>query len=116
MAVRPRFHANDISRDVLNVVPRAVPIEDARQRAEPPSLDVEGFCLVATREPVRDFRDRAEIERVHVEEIRQLLLAVSGADHVDVTEHGRAALCRALSGIRRAEQFAPGALRPRGCE
>jgi hypothetical protein len=37
---------------------------------------------------VCDFRDRSELERVHVEEIRQLLLAVSGADHVIVTGPG----------------------------
>lgn len=88
MAARPRFHANDTSRDVLNVVPRSVSIEDARRRAVAPSLDVEGFCLVAHASAVHDFRDRQEIERVHVEEIRQLLLAASGADHVVVTGAG----------------------------
>ena len=88
MAVRPRFHANDISRDVLNVVPRAVEIEDLRHRKDAPSLDAEGFCLVPHQSSVRDFRDRAEIERVHVEEIRQLLLSVTGADHVAVNSAG----------------------------
>ena len=57
MPTRPRFHANDISRDVLNVVPRAVEIEDLRQRTVAPSLDVEGFCLVGHQSVVRDFRD-----------------------------------------------------------
>jgi len=84
MAARPKFHANDTRRDVLNVVPRAVPIEDARQRAKPPSLDIEGFCLRPHVSRVRDFRDPGEIERVHVEEIRQLLLEASGADHLQV--------------------------------
>jgi hypothetical protein len=88
MAARPRFHANDVSGDVLNVVQRAVPIDDARFRAQPPSLDREGFCLVEHRSAVRDFRDRAEIERVHVEEIRRLLLQVSGADLVTVGAAG----------------------------
>jgi|SRR5688572_19712128 len=88
MPVRPRFHANDISRDVLNVVPREVEIEDLRHRKVAPSLDAEGFCLVPHRSSVHDFRDRAEIERVHVEEIRQLLLSESGADHVAVTSVG----------------------------
>ena len=88
MAARPKFHANDISRDVLNVVPRAVTIEDARHRATPPSLDREGFCLRSHRSPVRDFRDPDEISRTHVEEIRQLLLAESGADHVQVNPTG----------------------------
>jgi len=88
MVVRPKFHANDTSRDVLNVVPRAVPIEDARRRADPPTLDCEGFCLRPHRSAVRDFRDRDEIGRTHVDEIRALLLAVSGADHVQVTGSG----------------------------
>jgi len=81
---RPKFHANDTARDRLNVIPRGVEIEDARQRASPPSLDLEGFCLQPHASQVRDFRDKAEIERVHVEEIRRLLLAASGADHVVV--------------------------------
>ena len=88
MAVRPRFHANDISRDQLNVVQRAVPIEDARQRAIAPALDVEGFCIRAHHSEVGDFRNAEQIGRVHVEEVRQLLLAESGADHVRVNATG----------------------------
>ena len=86
--IRPRFHANDTTRDVLNVVPRVVPIEDARFRTVAPALDTEGYCLVPHNSVVRDFRDGAEIERVHVEEIRALLLALSGADHVSVKGPG----------------------------
>jgi hypothetical protein len=88
MSVRPKFHANDTTRDVLNIVPHTVEIEDLRYRNIAPSLDAEGFCLVPHQSSVRDFRDRDEIERVHVEEIRQLLLSVSGADHVAVTSAG----------------------------
>ena len=88
MSARPKFHANDTRLDVLNVVPRAVPIEDARGRTVPPSLDIEGFCLRPHASRVRDFRDPGEIERVHVEEIRQLLLEASGADHVNVNPRG----------------------------
>lgn len=88
MAKRPKFHANDISRDELNVIPRAVRIDDARRRKVPTTLDEEGFCLVDHASAVRDFRDRTEIERVHTDEIRELLLSVSGADHVTVTGAG----------------------------
>lgn len=88
MAARPQFHANDTSGDVLNVVPRAVPIDDARQWTPAPTLDCEGFRLVPHSSAVRDFRDRAEVERVHIEEIRRLLLEVSGADQVAVTGVG----------------------------
>jgi hypothetical protein len=88
MSARPKFHANDNTIDVLNVVPRSVPIEDARHRATPPSLDIDGFGLYPHQSAIQDFRDRSEVERVHVEEIRRLLLAVSGADHVVVTGAG----------------------------
>jgi hypothetical protein len=86
--VRPKFHANDNAKDVLNVVTRAVPIEDVRSRATSPSLDIDGFRLYPHKSAVSDFRDRSELERVHVEEIRELLLNVSGADHVTVTGPG----------------------------
>ncbi len=88
MAVRPKFHANDVALDVLNIVPRPMPIEDARRRVTPPSLDVEGFALYPHKSTVRDFRDREEVERVHPSEIHELLLQVSGADHVIVTGVG----------------------------
>src|SRR5690349_1155423 len=86
--VRPKFHANDNTKDVLNVTPRVVFIEDVRYRATPPSLDIEGFRLYPHTTAVRDFRDRAELERVHMDEIRELLLNVSGADHVTVNAPG----------------------------
>jgi hypothetical protein len=88
MATRPKFHANDTSRDALNVVQHEVFIDDARARAVAPSLDVEGFQLVSHPSSMRDFRNRAEVERVHRAEIRELLLEVSGAEHVAVTSAG----------------------------
>jgi hypothetical protein len=88
LAVRPKFHANDTTKDVLNVVPREVPIEDVRYRATAPSLDLEGFRLYPHETAIRDFRDRDELERIHIGEIHDLLLSVSGADHVTVTGPG----------------------------
>jgi hypothetical protein len=88
MDVRPRFHANDQSRDVLVLAPQAVAITDARTSQAPFSLDVEGFRLVPHRSRVDDFRDSGEIERLYVDEIRELLLETSGADHVTVNGLG----------------------------
>ncbi len=42
MSVRPRYHANDSSRDVLDLDPRLVRIEDVRAPAAAPSLASEG--------------------------------------------------------------------------
>jgi hypothetical protein len=86
--VRPRYYANDHSRDVLTLDPRTVMIEDARQRAEPPSLDREGFTLVPHKSEISDFRDTARVGAVHPGEIRRLLLEISGADEVVVNGAG----------------------------
>jgi hypothetical protein len=88
MTVRPRFYANDHSRDVLELDPRTVPIEDARARSEPPSLEREGIALVAHRSAVGDFRNAAEVAALHPPEIERLILGLSGADAVVVTGAG----------------------------
>ena len=88
MSVRPRFHANDTARDVLTLEAHTVWIEDARQRAIPASLAVDGFTLLPHGSAVRDFRDGAEVARIHPQEIRQLIARVSGADAVVVSGPG----------------------------
>jgi len=85
---RPRYHANDSSRDTIVIDPTTISIEDARDSLDPPRLDREGFELVDHVSAVADFRDRDEVTRVHPEEIRQLLLQVSGADEVVISGPG----------------------------
>lgn len=81
---RMKFHANDRRGDVLNTIPRAAKIDNARARTEPPSLDVEGFMLTPHQSKVQDFRDSEEVERVYSEEVRRLLLELTGADQVEI--------------------------------
>ena len=88
MSERPRYYANDHSKDVMILDPRAVPIEDARGRADQPTLDGEGFTLVRHVSAVADFRDGDEVARVHPAEIQRLLLALTGADRVVTTGTG----------------------------
>jgi hypothetical protein len=88
MAQRPRYYANDHSRDLLNLDPRKIAIENARKRITAPSLDHEGFELFAHTSEVEDFKDPAEVARLHPKEIEQLLLEVSGADYVAVPGPG----------------------------
>jgi len=88
MSVRPRFHANDAQRDVLKLEPHTVWIEDARRRLPAAALMEEGFTLVPHASAVRDFRDSAEVARVHPAEIEHLIAEVSGADAVVVTGPG----------------------------
>src|SRR5262249_35454254 len=68
MSERPRFYANDHSRDVLNLDPRTIRIENVRDTGNTPSLDKEGFTLVRHRSAVSDFRDQQEILRAHYPE------------------------------------------------
>ncbi|MGH8226655.1 MAG: CmcJ/NvfI family oxidoreductase [Steroidobacteraceae bacterium] len=88
MSVRPRYHANDNSKDVLTLDPRTVRIEDERGAAAPPSLGCEGILLTGHRSAVADFRDGAEVAAVHPAEIERLILEVSGADAAVVTGPG----------------------------
>ena len=88
MAQRPRYYANDHSRDVLNLDPCKITIEDARRRELPPCLAREGFELVAHASEVQDFKDSQEVARVHPQEIERLLLDVTGADHVVISSPG----------------------------
>lgn len=88
MSVRPRYHANDASRDVLELDPRRVRIEDARSLDSAPRLDREGIVIVPHSSAVRDFRDAGDVAARHPAEIEQLVLELSGADAVSVTGPG----------------------------
>jgi len=88
MTERPRYHANDASRDCLALEPRNIQIEDARPRSPPPSLEREGFTLISHKSAVSDFRNTAEPARVLWRETERLLLELTGADHVTVTGPG----------------------------
>ena len=88
MAVRPRYYANDHSRDVLTLDERTIRVEDARGRATPPCLESEGFALVKHHTAVSDFRDPQAIMRIHAPEIESLVKRLSGADRVIVNSPG----------------------------
>ncbi|HTX23911.1 MAG TPA: CmcJ/NvfI family oxidoreductase [Steroidobacteraceae bacterium] len=88
MSVRPRFYANDHSRDVLALDPRSVRIEDARACDPAPSLEREGIVLVRHRSAVADFRDTPEVAASYPLEIERLVLELARADAVVVTGTG----------------------------
>src|ERR1044071_1870801 len=88
MRERPRFHANDHSRDVLTLEPHSVTITDARSLSEPPSLGREGIELVRHTSAVPDFRDKSAVLAVHRGEIERLVAELSGADRVVVASPG----------------------------
>src|SRR5437763_16062576 len=79
---RPRYHANDSRRDLLEVIPVDMEISDARGRDA--ALDDAGFALVAHRSAVAEFGDREAVNAVYRPEIIALIGEVSGADLVHV--------------------------------
>jgi hypothetical protein len=85
-AERPRYYANDHSRDVLEIDARSVAIIDARGIAS--SVDAQGFMLVSHRSAVTDFNDKDQVWNTHRAEIVALIAEVSGADDVQVNAPG----------------------------
>ena len=85
MAGRPRYHAGDRSRDVLELDSRTILIDNARSWSRSPALEREGFALFAHRSEVADFGDPREISRTHIPEIEHLLLEQTGADEIVVS-------------------------------
>jgi hypothetical protein len=66
--------------------PRSVLICNARL-AEELSLDRQGFQLFRQETAVRDFYDRAEVEKVYYPEVEVLLKEATGAEKVVVFDH-----------------------------
>jgi hypothetical protein len=85
MSGRPQFHANDQSLDRVALDRRTVPIRDGRRERESPTLAREGLQLLDCPTQVSDFRDSAAVARVYPAEIREFVLALTGADAVVVT-------------------------------
>src|SRR6516165_346762 len=83
---RPRYYANDHSRDVLDITLIEMAVTDARPRA--PTLDDAGFTLIEHRSVLADFADRAAVETIHRPEIVALVQRLSGADTVLINSPG----------------------------
>jgi len=83
---RPRYYANDHSRDRLEIAPVTMTIADARDRGV--TLDREGFQLATHRSAVSDFEDRGLVDTIHRAEIVALIADLSGADQVLVSSPG----------------------------
>jgi hypothetical protein len=83
---RPRYYANDHSRDTVAIEPVRMAMIDGRTTL--PRLDREGFALVGHRSAVTDFEDRAAVAAIHRDEIVDLVKQQSGADLVMVNAPG----------------------------
>jgi hypothetical protein len=83
---RPRYFANDVSRDTVVIDARMMPVTDVRGDAA--RLDREGFVRVDHRSAVADFADGGAVDAIHRGEIAALIARLSGADHVAVPSGG----------------------------
>lgn len=79
----------DTSLHEGNYVMQAVPIHNARLRAQGFSLDREGFVLLNHASAVRDFYDDGEIAAVYDAEVKALIAGATGAERVEIFDHTR---------------------------
>src|SRR4051812_43332626 len=87
-AAKPEFHAQDHGRDNIVFDPRPVMVQDGRALAEQPTLAKDGFALVRHPTKVSDFHDRSQVVGVYLEEVRSLILELTGAKRVEVLPGG----------------------------
>jgi len=87
-ADRPRYHANDTTRDVLHLDTRETVIHNGRLLPVAPTLEAEGFKLVRATTAVTDFRDDRQTGGIYAEEVRDIVQRESGADKVVITGPG----------------------------
>jgi hypothetical protein len=101
MTERPRYYADDCSRDILVLDPHTIRVDNARLCAQPPSLAGEGFALIPHRSDVSDFRNPEEIARIYGPETERLLLELTNADKVVLS----------APAVRRSADFSSGPVR-----
>ena len=87
MNEKPKYHSTDSSKNVIELEPVEVDIINARDSEQPPSLNKEGLQLVEHHSKAGDLTNSENSEKYN-EEIRQLLLNVTGADEVVIPVHG----------------------------
>ncbi|WP_321396880.1 CmcJ/NvfI family oxidoreductase [Emcibacter sp.] len=88
MEVQPKYHANDYTKDILEMDIRSMEIVNARSLEDPPRFEREGFVLVRHESAVENFTDSVTVAQIHPQEIKALVKEVTGADEVLVTSPG----------------------------
>ena len=90
---RPRYYANDLSRDVLDIAAVETDVTDARAQAM--TLDGAGFTLMLHRSAIADFADRAAVEV----RSRPEIVAPCSTGRATRNRRSRASCSRTLPGI-----------------
>ena len=77
MLERPRFYVHHRELDNVQLTPRSIVIEDAREHEA--VLGDQGFCLVPHKSRVSNLRSRKELLRTYRHEIEELICKLTGA-------------------------------------
>jgi len=85
----PSKGGGDETDHVGNFTMQEVSIHDGRKNKPSSSLDVEGFQLVSQKTAVDDFYDDVQVESTYHEEVKTLLMEVTGAARIEVFDDTR---------------------------
>jgi len=85
----PSKGGGDATDHVGNFTMQEVTIHNGRNDKPSSSLDVEGFRLVSQKTEVEDFYDDLQIEPTYHEEVKALLLKVTGATRIEIFDDTR---------------------------
>ena len=85
----PSKGGGDETDHVGNFTMQEVSIHDGRKNKPSSSLDVEGFQLVSQKTAVDDFYDKVQVESTYHDEVKTLLMEVTGATRIDIFDDTR---------------------------
>ena len=86
MRERPVFFSEAQEKNNLNLEAHQVAVTDFRGREAEAGLATTGFTLVEQRSKVASFRDPAQVRDYYIPEIRDLIMGLTGARKVMVTQ------------------------------
>ena len=85
----PSKGGGDETDYVGNFAMREVSIFNGRSEKKSSSLDVEGFRLVSQRSEVENFYDDSQIESTYHDEVKTLLMRMTGASRIEIFDDTR---------------------------
>ncbi len=85
----PSKGGGDETNHVGNFTMREVSVHDGRKDMPSSSLDVEGFQLVSQKTAIDDFYDDEQVNTTYHEEVKALLMQVTGAVRIEVFDDTR---------------------------
>ncbi len=102
--VVPSVGGEDAPEHHARYVDRTVNIHNGRLRSKAFDLDREGFSLQPQGTAVTDFYDDAQIAHIYEEEVKSLLLRVTGGARVEVFDHTRRSASREVRSTRQIRE------------